>query len=398
MPSFDFYKRVIGNKTGGQIRKEQSDFIMDFTWDEDIQAKKAYIYDYYHDDEKLKLTHLNSPQSTTKTKVDIKFIINSYNSENKDEVGYHIQFRPNFKCPISYYEDYIDKYGSEFPIGLYIDIPDEQGIYRKWIITEYANTFGLQFPTWYILPCDYLFQWVYDGKKYQMCGVGRSQNSYNSGIWTDYKITTVENQRKCILPMNPVSETLFYNQRIILSAPIKEPICWKITKVEQISPKGINNLTFAQDIYSQHKDAFEYEDGEISTTYHSDKMIIGMYADYFSSTVEPVDQDNTDIPSTIYSVITCSGIKPEIKTGGSYKKFTVTFYNGETIIPFQNGQWQFYVDGEFAEVITSKTGLDENQIKVKLNSDSPYVGKNLIVKYVSNDGIISDLEVAVIAL
>ena len=162
--------------------------------------------------------------------------------------------------------------------------------------------------------------------------------------------------------------------------------------------KGHYNLTFAQDIYSQHKDAFEYEDGEISTTYHSDKIIIGMYADYFSSTVEPVDQDNTDIPSTIYSVITCSGIKPEIKTGGSYKKFTVTFYNGETIIPFQNGQWQFYVDGEFAEVITSKTGLDENQIKVKLNSDSPYVGKNLIVKYVSNDGIISDLEVAVIAL
>ena len=398
MPSFDFYKRVLGNKTGGQVRKEQSDFIMDYTWNEDIQAKKAYIYDYFHDDEKLKLSHLNSPRSKTKTEVDIKFIINSYNSESKDEVGYHIQFKPNFKCPINYYEQYNEKYGSEYPIGLYIDIPDEQGIYRKWIVAEYANTLGLQFPTWYVLPCDYLFQWISDGKKYQMCGVGRSQNSYNSGVWTDYKITTVENQRKCVLPMNSISETLFYNQRIILSAPIKEPICWKITKVEQISPKGINHLTFAQDIYSQHKDAFEYEDGEISTTYYPDKKIIGMYADYFSSTVEPTDPDAPVIPSTIHSVITYSGLKPEIKTGGSYKKFTVTFYDGETIIPFQSGQWQFFVDDQFAEVITSKTDVDENQIKVKLSSDSSYVGKNLTIKYVSDSGIISNIEIAVVSL
>lgn len=214
-------------------------------------------------------------------------------------------------------------------------------------------------------------------------------------VSSDYRVESPENQRKCILPMNSISETIFYNQRIILSAPIKEPVCWRITKVEQISPKGINRLTFAQDRYDQHKDAFEYSDGTFSKEYDADKQIVGMWADYYSSSVLPKDHDEPT-PSTIYSVITCSG-KQEIKVGGSYKKLIVEFFDGEESAAFQTGQWQFYVNDELIDVSILGTEL-ENQIKIKFTEDDSYIGKNLTIKYVSDEGITSSLDVAIVSM
>jgi len=45
--------------------------------------------------------------------------------------------------------------------------------------------------------------------------------------------------------MNEISATIFYNQRLIISAPINEPLAWRLTKVEDVSPKGVRRLTFA---------------------------------------------------------------------------------------------------------------------------------------------------------
>lgn len=182
MPSYDLYKKTLGSpSTLGEFRKKQSDMIMEATWDGDIQSKVAYFYDYYHDDEPLKYYDIHPEKSKTKIPVDIKYIINAYNSENKDVVGKHIQFKPSFRWDenrnLSYYNDYVERYESNFPIGLYCDIKDESGKYRKWMVTELANSYDLQFPTWYILPVDHVFQWIYNDKLYQMCGIGRSQNS-----------------------------------------------------------------------------------------------------------------------------------------------------------------------------------------------------------------------------
>lgn len=190
MIDHQMYSQILGAKTLGRARKQQSDVIMDATFDGDIQYMIGYFYDYYHDDEPLIYKNLNSENSVSKIPIELKFIVHSHNTENKDQVGYHIQFKTTQENPISYYQKYIDKWDNEFPIGLYVDLPDEKGIYRKWLVTERADWLGLQFPTWYILPVDYLYQWIYqdkDGKryKYQMCGVQRSQSSYNSGVWQD---------------------------------------------------------------------------------------------------------------------------------------------------------------------------------------------------------------------
>lgn len=414
MPSFMKYKQHNASLTNGEAIKRQSDMVMENTWYNDIQSKKAYIYDYYHDDEPLKYMGLSPEHSKTKTPIDIKFIINAYNSESKDVVGKHIQFKPSFnwrnEYSLSYYKDcFEDKYSSEFPIGMYLDIPDEKGIYRKWLVTEIANTYDLQFPTWYILPIDHIFQWVHEGIKYQMCGVSRSQNSYNSGKWVDNIFTSTENQRKCCLPMNDISSTLFYDKRIVLSAPIKEPITWSVTKVEQTSPKGISRLTFAQGYWDEHKDVFEYEEIEIdgtinrftSSVYYSDKKIIGMWASYNDSSIVPMDKDDSK-PITDYSVVTYSGIKPEINTGGSYKKFTVNFYNQDNeLIDFKEGTWSFSIDGEDADdkiaILThdESSDVEENQIKVKVNKNNNLIKKILVVSYESDNGIKSNVEMEI---
>ncbi len=92
-------------------------------------------------------------------------------------------FKPSFNWEelksLSFYNKrFADKYESEFPIGLYADLKDEKGRYRKWIITANADWLGNQFPTWFVLPCDHVFQWIFNNEQYQICGITRNQNSY----------------------------------------------------------------------------------------------------------------------------------------------------------------------------------------------------------------------------
>ena len=195
MPSLQTARRVAnaknnGAKTIGQIYKEQSDELMEWTWDNDIQSKVCYIYDYFHDD-KPWLAEDITHENTTKTKIDAKFIVTKYSSIDKDQVEYHLQFRPSQPVRFTeddelyYYEtDYKKRYSTQFPIGLFVDIPDEKNVYRKWLIV--AKEEGNQFLKYLILPCNYYFHWIEeDGNqriKRKMWAVKRNQNSYNSGL------------------------------------------------------------------------------------------------------------------------------------------------------------------------------------------------------------------------
>lgn len=190
MPSLSTARRIQNSrnnnaKTIGEIHKQNADFIMEETFFNDIQAKHCYIYDYFHDDQPEKNYHITH-EKTTKTPIDAKFIIKEYRSIDKDQVGYYLQFRPSESLEFSegddlyYFEtDYRNTFMTEYPISCYVDIPDDRGIYRKWMVVdkEYAN----QFMKYLILPCDYNLTWVEtDGKKRikrKMWTVLRNQNS-----------------------------------------------------------------------------------------------------------------------------------------------------------------------------------------------------------------------------
>ena len=400
MPSLQTARRVAnaknnGAKTIGQIYKEQSDELMEWTWDNDIQSKVCYIYDYFHDDQPELKDHMTY-DNTTKTRIDAKFIIKTYQSMDKDQVEYYLQFKPSQKTEFSegdelyYFEaDYRKKYHNDDFIGMFIDIPDDKGIYRKWIICkkEIAN----QFVKFLILPVNYQLMWIetkgQEKIKRKMWCVLRNQNSYNSGIWRDYIFTSQENQNKLILPLNTITEKIWYtnenskNMRVLVSAFTENPVAWIISKVETANNLGLQMLTLYQDLFDQNKDYIEKD---------SDGNIIGLWADYYDSNIEPTDPDTpSPTPSNTYGKITAS--TSTIKVGGSYKTLTLKLYdadNNEVTDNYSSAtfDWTCYIKGNETDDL-SEAGVATlivgssvfNQAKIKFADDRSYLGKILVV-------------------
>mgnify|MGYP000243162702 CR=1 FL=1 len=396
MPSLQTARRVAnaknnGAKTIGQIYKEESDWAMEQTWDNDIQSKICYIYDFYHDDQP-RLAEGMTYENTTKTRIDAKFIVKSYQSMDKDQVEYYIQFKPTQKTHFSegdelyYFEtDYRKKYHNDNFIGLFIDIPNDENIYEKWMIlrTEPAN----QFPKYLILKCNYELMWIENNGtekiKRRMWSVLKMQSSYNSGLWTDLRFTSQENQDKVWLPLNPITEKIWYtnesskNMRVLVSSFTDNAIAWQISKVENAQPLGVQKLTLYQDFFDQHRDYIEKDENG---------NIIGMWASYFDSEIVPTDPS---IPTTPPSSITAriSASTSTIKVGGSYKNLTVNLFNdsNEDITTEYADDaaftWTCSIDNEdWTDKVTWRSGIKYNQKKVKFPNDTSVIGKILSVK------------------
>jgi hypothetical protein len=388
MPSFDVYKKMLGNNNIGQAIKAQSDMIMEATWDSDLDAKTAYFYSQKYDDEFEKSDDLHPELSKTKIPVKVKLFEMEYNSLSKDEVAWHLIFQPSFDYHqvIPYYdEDFAKVTKSMFPIGLYLDYPDSKGIYHRWLVVGQYRYYGNQFPSYQVLPADYKLQWIFERKKYECWGVLRSQNSYNSGVWTDYKTTEPENQKIIWMPYNDKTVNIFYDQRVAISEPRKEPVVWKCTKVEDMNVRGIIRITWAQDQWNEHTDYVEKTD---------DGLVRGIWCDYF--TTDGIAPTDTTPKENIHSVISYVG-KSTIKVGGSYKKFTVDFFDGEKPIDFMLGQWKFEIDGNDVSSLlkTSTDDIEKNQIKVQFIGSDKYMGKTLVVSYITTTGITSSVDIAV---
>ena len=194
--------------------------------------------------------------------------------------------------------------------------------------------------------------------------------------------------------MNSLSEHIFYNLRMLIDNKIDvksgdEPRAWKVSKVNRINSNGTLLVTLAQDKFNAHTDYIEYEDESNPST------IIGMWADYYSVD-GTTPSDDTPPEENIHSVISFVG-KSTLKAGGGYKKFTVTFYDGEMPIDFKLGQWAFFINGVDASSLleTDTTDVDVNQIKVRFIGSEEYVGKTLQVSYSSTTGIVSSVDILI---
>lgn len=399
MPSLQTARRIANAKTNnaktlGQIYKEESDFLMEETWDNSIASKTCYIYDHFHDDfftDEYGITRSLAEgmtyENTNKTKIDAKFIVKSYQSMDKDQVEYYLMFRPsqpvrfNEGDDLYYYEtDFRKRYSATFPIGLWVDLPDDKGVYHKWLIcrNEPAN----QFPKYLILPANYELMWVEKNNekriKRRMWCVLRQQMSYTSGVYIDRVFGHTDNQNKLILPMNSITEKFWYtdddskNMRVIVSALMENPTVWKITKCESASPLGLQKLTLYTNFFNEHTDYVNLETGE-------------MYANYFDSEIAPTDPSTpTTPPSSITARISAS--TSTIKVGGSYKNLTVNLFNDSneditTEYADATFTWTCFIDNEdWTDKVTWRAGTEYNQKKVKFPNDSSVIGKILSVK------------------
>lgn len=403
MSVYDFYRKRMGVSTTsngkdvhiptlGEKLKSESDMVMEATWDSDIQSKVCYIYDYFHDD-KPWLAEDITYENTTKTKIDAKFIVTKYSSIDKDQVEYHLQFKPSqpvrFKedDELYYYEtDYKNRYMTQFPIGMFCDIPDEKNVYRKWLIVSKEE--GNQFLKYSVLPCDYYLHWIEingtERIKRKMWCVSRAMNSYTSGRWIDRYMLGLDDIQKIWLPINSITENINYvdennkNKRIVLSALMKKPLVWQVSKLETTKPLGIVKITLDQDSWDDHTDYVNLETGE-------------MYADYYTSSIEPTNPIDpskpTPTPTSNSAKITAS--TSTIKIGGSYKTLSVSVFdeNGADITDNYfdaDVKWTCSIDDvdytDNTDVITWLNGNSFNKQKIKFCNDRSYLQKILEVK------------------
>ena len=184
----------------GQVLKNQSDMIMDATFDRDIAFRKCYllksgaIFPAQNEIEYRKAKNVffgrdkYEPEKMSQfEEIDCKYLVKSYYSVEKDAVDYYLQFRPNAHSS-----------NPNIRVGALVFIPDDIGEYKLWLIV--ARDDRPQFPQWYVLQCDWLLKWNAYHSKIQgndrpktmfQWAVSRSQNSYNSGLWQDYVFTYI---------------------------------------------------------------------------------------------------------------------------------------------------------------------------------------------------------------
>ena len=395
MPSLDVYKKIHGSKTIGQARKDDSDMIMEATWGGDINSKTAYIYDQEHDSD-FGLYSYKKQTGTDKIPVRVKMFEVEYNSLSKDSQPMHLQFEPSYECNVPYYKEKFEKLtGAQFPVGLFIDYPDSKKIYRRYLIVDEYRDHANQFPTYLALPCNFKAQWVFEGKKYESWCVARSQSSYNNGLWQDNVFVNVENQKILWFSFNDKTKTIFYDQRIAISQLRDIPICWKCSKVEDMAVHGIIRTTWAQNQWNEHTDYIEMVIDE-----NGEQVVRGIWCDYFKDGVQPTNPDEPT-PPEIHSVITYKGKQDnQIKVGGSGRKFVVTFYDSdEQVVDFQNGSWSIWMDGEDkTDMFVLSPTSEENQVSIKPMDDDSLIGNIITIKYSSESGIDSEIEMSLIGL
>ena len=305
----DLFKTRMANQGRVQANAylHNADMVIDKTFTRDPAYKEVYV------------THI--PSDIKSQKMDAKFIIDTRRAISGDEEVYKLQFRPHIKVPI----------------GSYVDIPDYTGTLQRWLVI--LNDHQPQFHMYYVLKCNWTLKWMHEGKAYKCECVQRTQSSYNSGLWTDYNFTSVENQTIMWLPTTPYTQTLSYNQRVLINDDGRQiPIAWELSKVLDTIPIGITRLTFKQIQADMNTDCGKYGIANFCNNEDCSSCSIAepIYIDAGLQMPEPEARKGR---------IIYNGKDATMRVGGSAKTFTAEYWD-EEFIPY-NAFWTIkFIDGD----------------------------------------------------
>ncbi len=272
MISLDDYTSYLSDqgKSLGWVRKERADMVMNARFKGDIGYKRVFILDPV---EGWKYT-------------DARYSKHAVQSIQKDEVDYYLQFRPK----------------EHYPVGTYVFIPNDTAedldinennplngdVSNLWLIVQRNDT--KQFVRYLVLPINYQLRWVMghdDRKEIWKCWCCvRNQNSYTSGIWNDFRVTSLDNLTSAWLPDtynifgDKLTEfglvdtrVLTHQMRMMITHNDLHPNCYMVSKVDDTTPRGIIKLVLKQDDFNATRDSIEFhvcdyytKSGEISIT------------------------------------------------------------------------------------------------------------------------------------
>lgn len=327
----------------GESRRRNSQKIMDASWMRDAATKPVYV----------KWVDRGLPiVDDDDIPVYAKFNVKSYHNITGDEVGYLLQFR---------LEDM--KNNPHIKVGSYVQIKNEMDEPEWWLIWHIDDR--TQFRQCSILKCLHTYSWVSykEGKRtvHKCLGVPRNQNSYNSGIWTDYVFSVVENQHIMAMPTNDDSKSIGYDTKFLISEPGRyPPLAWKVSKVSPSLNGDLSRFTMTQEQFDPSRDNAEL-----------------MIADYYASYVAPELPELEEVPTVSALEIIYSG-SPAVRAGGGYKKFTLkSRVDGELVDATGDVQWSVdFSDEDVSKLQTSENG---NVFKVKCTNDYSLIGKTFTI-------------------
>ena len=343
MISIHDYKSYLSSKGRNlsELRKNQSDEIMDATFTGDIGYKRVYILD---------------PDNGW-VYTDAKYSRHSKISIAKDAIDYYLQFRPKEHYPLGTYVFIPDDTENELHISNLQDPLAGDNVENLWLIV--GRNDATQFVRYEVLKCNWKYRWVtsFTGKKEILScwGCARNANSYTSGIWNDFYINSLDNLTSAWLPNTHYifgdkikdynlcdTRSLIIQTRTMITLNTINPNCYMVTKVLDMTPKGILKLSLKQDDYNEKRD--------------NTKMLV---CDYYSDTgdvvIEEAGSDDGTKTSAIYHMIINDDGELERATDLESKfnmDIGVTYYF-QSVFSDDNvdAQWRIYLenDGEYDE-------------------------------------------------
>ena len=272
----ELYKNrmALQGSTVGQALKNQSDMLMNETFDRDPTYKRGMLYN----------ANLEPIEM-----VEFKFQKAQVYTINKDQVEYFVQFKTDYhpekmlNTGDKVYRLYDDE---KERLSFYLDIPDDDGDVYKWLIVGRNNDNA--FVRYNVLQCNWTFEWMIDRQYYSCLGVMRSRNNYNSGVWSDGYTTSVENQTSFFVPTNDIARTIDYDVRFMITDNPLHPKTYEISKVEDTFPLGLLKLTLVQDHYNMHTDICKILDDDEDAPIELKDGKIHMICNYTRSGLPPI--------------------------------------------------------------------------------------------------------------
>lgn len=331
----------------------QANEIMDKTFTNDLGYRQCRLF--------------NRSMELLDENVEIKFQHSQNYTINKDQVEYLAQFRPGYHPE----RKFIDDDGVE-RLGFYLEIPNKNtGLKEMWLIL--GKNDKNNFIRYNMLKCNWTFKWIKDGVIYSCLGVIRNRNSYNSGIWSDGFFTSVDNQSQFIVPTNPQTQTIDYNDRFMLSDSPVRPLVYEVSKLEDVFPLGATKVTLKQDHYNPSTDNVELK-----------------ICNYYQSPILPEGTDKLETFSLSFS-----GKDPTLRIGGSKRTITANIPN-----EFMKSDilWSYSFDGIDSKDLSDYFIIEETNDSVSISAAKNFdaLGKVIKITATLESGASSSIELEVI--
>lgn len=257
---FELYNKIMNVEDKADLGKE-------------LRKQSRDVENYtFRNDSAYRLVKIFNPIYKTFSKpIDMKFSRSSDFSVKNDAPTYRAMFRPDLTLE-DVNEGQYDKYGNPLyniqnGAIIYIENEETNGFTlhsEDETEEEYALNDGCfwmlagssedgYLTQYYLVLCDYLLKWIYNGEIYTSPICIRASKSYTDGIYTVTEGSIadfIDNQIGFLCPLNTDTQYLDMGDRFFISFNNEHPSIFRITKMESGLKKGILSCTLVQDEYN----------------------------------------------------------------------------------------------------------------------------------------------------